>query len=265
MMVSGMVKKRLKPLVSVVMPAFNAERFLEEAVLSVLGQTLSNFELILLNDGSTDRTRNVIEAFSEHDSRVRFFDFEQNQGKPAVVNFGMNHARGKFACIFDSDDVMVNYKLEVSAGILERHNESGLVYGDAWVINERSRITGPFSFPSRKKRGLDDAFAPNPFSFARLCRKNFIPGGSVLFRTKDFLAAGGLDPRLKIGEDWDLWLRLTKDKQAYYLPVPLYLYRINSQGLISRFLKSETGRQNLRSVRFRHGAKDEESANHRKQ
>ena len=175
MMVSGMVKKRLKPLVSVVMPAFNAERFLEEAVLSVLGQTLSNFELILLNDGSTDRTRNVIEAFSEHDSRVRFFDFEQNQGKPAVVNFGMNHARGKFACIFDSDDVMVNYKLEVSAGILERHNESGLVYGDAWVINERSRITGPFSFPSRKKRGLDDAFAPNPFSFARLCRKNFIP------------------------------------------------------------------------------------------
>lgn len=226
-----------RPRVSVIMPAYNAERFIAEAIRSVLNQTMKNFEFIIINDGSKDGTGKIIKSFK--DQRIRCFEHKHNRGKIHAVNFAFGKARGKYACIFDADDIMVNYKLEVSAKILDKHPEAGLIYGDAWIIDEASEITGPLWFPSRAKRNIDDAFPDMRFSMAKLKKGAVFSQGSTLFRMEAIKKVGGLDEKLKVAEDWDLWLRIAEKYKFYYEPVPMYLYRVNPQGLFSQALKED--------------------------
>jgi glycosyltransferase involved in cell wall biosynthesis len=223
----------VKPRVSVIMAAYNVERFVAEAIESVLAQTMKNFELII--DASNDKTGAVIKGYK--DQRIRYFEHRQNKGKIHAVNFAFKKARGKYACIFDADDIMVNYKLAVSAKILDRHPECGLVYGDAWIIDEASEIIGPLSFPSRAERNIDDAFPDMSFSIAKLMKGAVFGQGSTLFRMEAIRKVGGLDEKLRVAEDWDLWLRIAEKYKFYYEPVPMYFYRINPQGLFSQALR----------------------------
>ncbi len=234
------------------MPGYNVERFLADAVFSLFNQTMAEWELILINDGSKDKTQKLMEGFSEMDGRVRFFDFLQNQGKASCVNLGVDQARGKFVSVFDCDDVMVNYKLEVSTGVLQENPKNGLLYGDAYLMSARGKILSPLVMRSHQKKRIDHQFIHNQFSFERLLSYDFIPGGSVLFRKKDFVSVGGMDPKLLIGEDWDLWIRLTENRPGFYLPVPLFLYRLNPEGLTARFGKKKSGKSDVSQIRSRY-------------
>jgi glycosyltransferase involved in cell wall biosynthesis len=229
---------KIRPKVTVIMSAYNSERFVAEAIESVLNQTMKNFELIIINDASKDSTGKICKSFK--DKRIRYFERKTNNGKSHAVNFAFKKARGKYACIFDADDIMVNYKLEVSAKVLDRHPKCGLVYGHAWVIDEASEITGPLFFPSRAERSIDDPFPDMSFSMARLLKGAIFPQGSTLFRMEAIRKVGPLDERLHVAEDWDLWIRIAEKYGLYYLPVPLYLYRINPKGLFSQALQKNT-------------------------
>jgi glycosyltransferase involved in cell wall biosynthesis len=121
-----------KPLVSIIVPFLNAERFIDEAIESVFAQVYDNWELLLVDDGSTDdssgRARKVAQGFPE---KVRYFEHEghQNRGLPASRNLGLKHARGKYVALLDSDDVWLPQKLEQQVRILESYPEAAMVYG----------------------------------------------------------------------------------------------------------------------------------------
>jgi len=96
---------KIKPKVTVIMSAYNAERYVGEAIKSVLNQTLKNFELIIINDNSKDGTKKEIKKFK--DKRIKYFEHSYNKGKSHAVNFAFKITNGKYVCIFDADDIMV--------------------------------------------------------------------------------------------------------------------------------------------------------------
>ncbi len=238
---------RPRPKVTVIMSVYNTERFVAEAIQSALDQTLKNFEFIIINDNSKDKSDKIIRSFK--DPRIKYFKRNYNKGKSHSVNYAFKMAKGKYACIFDADDIMVNYKLEVSAKILDRNPEYGLLYGDAWVIDEASEIIGPLSFPSRAKRYIDDPFPNLKFSNARLRKGALFSQGSTMFRMEAIRKVGGLDKSLKVAEDWDLWVRIAEKYKVYYKPVPMYLYRINPKGLFNQALMAKKHEQAIAHVR----------------
>ena len=223
-----------KPKVTVIMSAYNSEQYVAEAINSVLNQTMKEFELVIVNDASKDGTGKICRQFAKKDKRIRYFERKTNKGKSRAVNFAFGKAKGAYACIFDADDTMVNYKLEVSSKILDKHVKCGLVYGNAWVMNEKSEITGPLFFPSRAKRSMDDKFPDNRFSYETLAKSCTISQGTTMFRMKAIKKVGGLDENLPTAEDWDLWLRISEKFKVFYIPVPLYIYRVNPKGLFSQ-------------------------------
>ncbi len=109
-----------------------------------------------------------------------------------------------------------------------------LVYSNAIIIDSNSHILGPYFLPTRGKRHVQMPFPHNPFDYNRLKKEDFVPSGSVLLRMNKAKEAKGFDESLKIGEDWDLWLRLSEEHPVEYLPIPTYLYRVHDASLIGR-------------------------------
>ena len=145
--------------------------------------TLFHFATVRIKNTIMKIKIRIIRRFK--DKRIRYFERKSNHGKSHSVNFAFKKARGKHACIFDADDTMVNYKLEVSSKVLDRHPKCGLVYGDAWIINEESEIIGPMSFPTRAKRSIDTPFPRIPFSASKLRKApTAMPAMNATFTTR---------------------------------------------------------------------------------
>lgn len=134
-----------KPLVSVIMPAYNASRFIKDSINSVINQTYSNWELLIINDGSTDNTGNIIKSFTDH--RIRFFE-KENGGVSTARNMGLSNMKGDFFCLLDADDELPENSLELRTNYLEEHPEIDLL--DGWVLvmdqqmGDVQRVYGPF-------------------------------------------------------------------------------------------------------------------------
>lgn len=132
------------PLVSIIMPAYNAARFLRESINSVISQTYQNWELLVINDGSTDNTGNIVKSFD--DERIRYFE-KKNGGVSTARNLGLKEMRGEFFCFLDSDDELPENSLELRAAYLEEHPEVDLL--DGWVLvmdqqmGDVQRVYGP--------------------------------------------------------------------------------------------------------------------------
>ncbi len=127
-----------EPLVSVVMSVYNGERFLREAIESILSQTFRDFEFIIVNDGSTDGTAGILNSYALSDSRVRVFE-QENMGQCASDNRGCSLARGKYIARMDSDDVSMRDRLERQIAFLENHEKVGLLGGAVEIIDDRGR------------------------------------------------------------------------------------------------------------------------------
>src|SRR5690606_10581123 len=110
-------------------PVFNRELYLAEAIESILNQTYSNFEFIIINDGSSDKTEEIILEYQEKDKRIKYYKNEENIGNNRTRNNGTKLARGKFIAIMDSDDIAVPDRLETQFNYLEKHPEIGIIGG----------------------------------------------------------------------------------------------------------------------------------------
>jgi len=198
----------------------------------VLAQTLYDLELIVVNNDSTDNTAKIVKGF--HDKRLKLMSFSGGIGKTGAANYGMKKASAEFLQFFDSDDVMCNFKLEYESKILEKKKKAGFIYSDAIIINGDGHIQGPYFLPTRGKRNILMPFTKNPFNYDKLKKIDFIPSGSVLMRMDCAREAQGFDESMKIGEDWDLWLRLAENHPVEYWPVPTYLYRVHDASLIGK-------------------------------
>lgn len=201
-------------LVSVIIPAYNQGHFLAEAVNSVLAQTYPLFEVIVVDDGSTDNTAVVAQSFT--DPRVRYV-YKKNGGLSSARNEGLRHAQGDFISFLDSDDCFLPEKLEILLAALEEHPPVGLVAGQSIPVDEHGRHVG---------KRFDTPLPEDP---RRLLLGNPLHVGSVLVRRTWQDKAGFFDESLRSYEDWDMWLRLARAGcPLHYVPQPVALYRFHT-------------------------------------
>jgi glycosyltransferase involved in cell wall biosynthesis len=200
-------------LITVIIPAHNQGRYLASAMESVLGQTHAELELIVVNDGSTDDTRDVIRSFT--DARVRYVE-QHNQGLSAARNAGLRGAWGRFVSFLDADDLFLPGKLADLLAVLTDDPEVGLAAGQALPIDEQGHRVG---------RVFD---RPLPADPADLLFGNPLHVGSVLLRRAALDRAGAFDESLRSYEDWDLWLRLARTgSRMGWIDRPVSLYRFH--------------------------------------
>lgn len=216
------------PLISVIIPAYNAERTILETVNSVQNQTLANIEIIIINDGSIDRTWKLIEQLT--DPRIKAFSYE-NGGVAVARNRGIDKATGEFMAFIDADDLWTLDKLELQLAALKQHPEAGIAYswnyfyyeqtGDSPSERLRQRI------PGHVANFEGDVYAP-------LLQENFLANGSnPLIRRQAIDKIGGFDPTFPHCADWDFYLRLAAQWPFVRVPQHQVLYRQSSHSMSS--------------------------------
>jgi glycosyltransferase involved in cell wall biosynthesis len=188
------------PMVTVLMPVYNSERFLKQAVQSVLSQTFTDFELLIINDGSTDASVSIIQSFD--DPRIRLIHNERNIGVIGTLNKGVALANGKYIARMDADDYSLPIRLEKQVRYLERNPEVAVVATHIIQINAGDEELGHWD---------DDIQNTKPYQiFKTLAKTNCIAHPTVMMRT-DILRSYGYHEQQKGSEDWDLWMRLVSD------------------------------------------------------
>jgi glycosyltransferase involved in cell wall biosynthesis len=204
------------PLISVIIPAYNAERTIVETIQSVQQQTFQDFELIVINDGSKDRTLDLLQDIK--DERVKIFSYK-NSGLPTARNRGITQFKGEFIAFLDADDLWTPDKLELQLAVLKQHPKAGVAY--SWTC-----------FMDMDEQGKATSFHPSPpYTFEgnvydKLLVSDFIHSGSnTLIRKQVIDSVGGFDPTLKSCEDWDYWLRLSAHWSFVVVPKHQILYR----------------------------------------
>lgn len=210
------------PLVSVIIPAFNSEKYIAEAINSALCQTYKNTELIIVDNGSTDRTLEIVKKISLNDNRVKYYSIPP-AGRPSVPrNYGIQKSNGEFIAFLDSDDLWHKRKTELQLKRIIASPSSAFIYSMSITFGD---VT-PFS----KKYEL----LPLPFRAAKnkndlLEIGNTVPLSSVIVRKDKLVEQKGFDedPLLHV-EDYDLWIRLAGKNKFIFLPAVLVKYRIHS-------------------------------------
>jgi glycosyltransferase involved in cell wall biosynthesis len=222
------------PLVSVILPVYNRERSIVRAVDSVLAQTYQPVELIVVDDGSTDGTRRVLEQFGE---RITLLT-NAKRGVYAARNLGMRHARGEFIAFIDSDDVWLPHRLSVQVPLMQRV-EVGLVFGDANHVTPHGR-TGRTCF--RVSPPYRGAVAP------RLAWANFVPTISVLVRRSILENAGGFPETHALSADYLMWFRIALRHELDYVDHPIADYTVHAGGISADLGRALEGRIELFSA-----------------
>ncbi|MBB3170090.1 glycosyltransferase family 2 protein [Simiduia aestuariiviva] len=201
-----------QPLVSVVIATYNMAQYLPQAIDSIQSQTWQNLEIIVVDDGSTDDTPEVMKAY-EGSERVRYIRNE-NQGQPKAKNCGVRNAQGEFIAFCDADDLWEPFKLEKQMPLFN-NLRTGVVYSEVSHIDEHNaRYDKPPAYTRYRGKVTN-----------RLLYKNFVPFGTAVIRRQCVSQNGMFDEDFRMGIDWDLWLRYSLDWEFDYVTDKTYVYR----------------------------------------
>ena len=204
------------PAVSVVMPVYNSEKYVAEAIESILGQTFSDFELIIVDDGSQDRSSEIIREYVRRDERVRLLRQDRNSGVSCARNRGSDDAGGEFVAFMDSDDVSLPTRLEKQSRFLQEHPEIGAVGIRYRVANhDLTASLGPDIVPLQHARIVFNQFTEFP---------SFVVGGGLMIRPEQLRAVGGWNESLRYGEEADLFVRLLLQTRIRFANLSEILY-----------------------------------------
>ena len=199
-------------LVSVIVPCHNMAAYLPFAIQSVLDQTYSHLEVHVIDDGSTDSTKMVVEGFIS-DKRVHYH-YQEKRGASSARNMGLRAARGDIIALCDADDLWVANKLELQLPCLERSPNVGVVYTNYSLTDNRGQRLVTPQLKRYSGRVTD-----------KLIVNNFVTGCTAMIRRECFDRVGLYDETLTTGEDYDLWLRISTEYDYLYLDEVTYLYR----------------------------------------
>lgn len=205
--------------VSVIIVTYNRADFLSRAINSVLLQDFKDFELLIIDDASTDKTESVVSNFN--DCRIKYFKNEKNLGISKSRNKGVCLANGEYVAMLDSDDYWLSKdKLTKQVYILESDQSIGIVGTAILCEDERGKFL--------KK----DVFKSEDLSIRRkILLKNQFAQSSVLFRMEAFIFSGGYDENLSVCEDLDLWLKIGLRYKFFNINIPMTAYTIHSNGV----------------------------------
>jgi hypothetical protein len=203
------------PRVSVVLPVYNAERFVGEAIDSILGQTLADFELIVIDDGSTDDTPRILADRVSRDPRIRLIARE-NRGLTPTLNEGLEGARGPFVAIMNADDIALPERLERQVAFLDTHPAVA-------AVGSQTRLMLADGTP-----GPSVSLPQTPADVRRFLPKaSPLAHPAVMFRRAAVVEVRGYRPQIEPAEDYDLWLRLADRHELANLPNVLLHYRVH--------------------------------------
>ncbi len=218
------------PKISVIIPTFNCSKYLPEAINSVLNQTYQNLEMIVVDDGSTDTTREIINSYiNRYPKKIKYI-FQENKGLACARNTGVKNALGEYIALLDADDIWTVQRLKETLGAIEKEPDIGLVHANINWMSEEGNI---ISSPKRKTRYLSGYIFENIF-----LRKAHIAIPTILVRKECFDKVGGFDENLtRLGcEDREMWLRIAELYKFAYIDKVLGYYRIR-KGSMSKDLK----------------------------
>jgi len=186
--------------VSVIIPAYNREKFIERSIESVLSQTYQDFEIIVVDDGSTDNTKKVLERY---DGKIKYF-YQENGGSSAARNRGIQESTGEYIAFLDSDDIWMPDKLAIQVEILDKNTNIGIVHSKMMMFNEKGDEIGVK--PEK----------PTGRNFMELIEiAGDLPTSSVITRRECFNKAGMFDTNLMTIQDFDMWLRISQHYGIY--------------------------------------------------
>ena len=229
-------KEKNTPRVSVLMANYNGERFLASAIVSILEQSYKNFELIVIDDGSTDSSASIIRAFVSQDSRVKGFYFSRNRGFACALNYGLKFSRGEYVARMDSDDLCHRDRFQKQVAYLDKHTKIHVLGCRYRAINEE----GTFCSTAYARRFM----SPVPIVFGgHRVAKNILLGlypvlhATIVCRRSTLLSVGGYREFFPIAEDDDLYFRLVSlhGEVLNNLPEKLYYYRHHGSSTTQRF------------------------------
>ena len=207
----------MQPKVSIIMPVLNGQRYIVEALESILAQTYKNYELVAVDDGSTDRTREILFQFQDR-MEIRYVRHEVCKGISVSVNDGIRNATGEYITFLDHDDVWFPRFLETQAAHLDAHPLVGMIHCDFQTIDPQGKIIEESVALCRNRK------RPSGEVFRQLFMDSFIAATSAMIRKECFDRLGGFDESLYWG-DYHMWLRIARHYRIDYVPEVLSKYR----------------------------------------
>lgn len=225
---------------SVVMPVYNAEEYVEECITSVLDQSFQNFEFVIVDDCSSDGTWSIIQEYEENDTRIKAFRNQQNLGVVKTRNKAFSKACGssEYVAIMDSDDVCLPERLERQVSFLERHEDHGVVGGNTVIINERGERIGHRAYPETNRDVQRELVFRSPFAQP-----------AVMLRRSILRRVGEYNEEYERAQDYELWFRVLSISKGANLQGDVLKYRVSESQGKSTALK-ETLRNTLKIQRM---------------
>lgn len=206
------------PEVSIIIPVFNASKFIDQTLQSVFTQTFRDYEILAIDDGSTDDS---LKKLKSYEPLIKVFSIP-NSGPAAARNVGLKYACGKYIAFLDSDDLWLENKLEEQVNYLDKHDDVGLLFSEALMFMDKN---GQHSILTQF------GYTVEP-TFAKLVYGNFIPTLTVMIRRECVNNVGFFNASLKGTEDHEYWLRIVSRYKMAGISRPLALYRIHNNNLI---------------------------------
>ncbi len=206
-----------KPKVSVVIPSYNRADYIPATLDSVLAQTFSDFELVFIDDGSTDNTEEILKKYIEKDKRVKYFK-QENSERAVARSFGIKQSEADLVCLVDSDDLWYANKLEKQVKVMDENPNVVLVYA---AVNRIDFDSNPVKAAARQLEGFSGDVFP------KLLTRNFIPSVTPMIRRDVLEKVGAQVTEFIPYEDWDFWMRISRHGDFYHIEEPLGDYRLH--------------------------------------
>ena len=206
--------------ITVLMPVYNAQRYLASALESVLGQTFARFQFLVIDDGSTDKSMSILRRYARHDVRIKVVSRE-NRGLVATLNEGLEMARGEYVARMDADDISLPRRLERQFEHMDAHDDVVCLGGYYQLIDQRGRLLTTMT-PPTDHNGLESQMLAG---HTPICHP------SAMMRRSVAVGAKGYNPEMMLAEDLDLWLRLGEVGNLAVLPEPLVQYRLHGKSV----------------------------------
>ena len=212
--------KRELPLVSVIIPCYNAEQYVEVAVRSVMKQSYINLEVITIDDCSTDNTLSILKKLASEDNRIVLLCNNKNLGLVSTLNKGIYMAKGKYIARMDADDISVFDRIDKQVNFLEENRGVALCGSNYLVIDEKGRQIGKIIFPSEDATIKAELLFMNPFAHP-----------TVMMKKETLEKCGFYEEGMVPAEDYELWVRIAKDHRVANIPDYLLKYRVHGNNI----------------------------------
>jgi teichuronic acid biosynthesis glycosyltransferase TuaG len=200
------------------MPVFNGQNYISESIKSVLAQSFANWELLVINDGSTDLTEEIVMSFLKCESRIKYF-YKVNEGQVKATNFGILKSKGDYIAFLDSDDLWKYDKLQKQINLIKQHYDIDFLYTKYDSIDEYGNLLC-----------MNHSYGSVNY-YNDLLKKCFIGRLTVMVKKSILIRLNLFDDLLHSTDDWDMWIRISKNYKMFFLDEVLASYRIHSQSM----------------------------------